>query len=253
MEIDEAYEILEVNKFVSIDDIKKSYKRLCLKYHPDKQNGDENKFIKIQKAYELLKLEHDNNINFYILLAYFIQSLSTKMSKNIVMSIEVPIEDIYNKLVKKIKYTYFNEFLRKDSRVVYLELDNCKDSYTVEGYGDFNPVSGEFEDLVIKMEITNNNFEHLHINKILNSEDIYTTVKINIYEYFFGLKRSLKYFNGEEIELTYIPYMDGNTEVKKEKGIDDGNLYIFYDIDLSRYDANELQKNKEIIEKIFNK
>lgn len=253
MEIDEAYEILEVNRFVSIDDIKKSYKRLCLKYHPDKQDGDEDRFINIQKAYDLLRLEHDNNINFYILLAYFFQLMSTKISKNIVINIEVPIEDIYNKLVKKITYKYINKCLSKDTRVLYLELDDYKDSYTIEGYGDYNPISGEFEDLIINLEVTYDNFKHLRINKILNNEDVYTTVKINIYEYFFGIKRYLKYFNEEEIELTHVPYVDGNTEVKKKKGLNDGSLYIFYDIDLSRYDMNDLQKNKETVEKLFNK
>jgi DnaJ-class molecular chaperone len=53
------YEILEVNKNCTTDDIKQSYKRLVLKYHPDKNlsNIEEvtKKFTEIQKAYEILK------------------------------------------------------------------------------------------------------------------------------------------------------------------------------------------------------
>lgn len=51
------YEILEVKYNATHDEIKKSYRRLAMKYHPDRnpQNKNaENKFKEIQKAYEIL-------------------------------------------------------------------------------------------------------------------------------------------------------------------------------------------------------
>jgi len=51
------YQILEVGREASSDDIKKSYRRLALKYHPDKNPGDtsaEAKFKQINEAYETL-------------------------------------------------------------------------------------------------------------------------------------------------------------------------------------------------------
>lgn len=52
------YAILGVSKNASVEDIKKSYRKLVLKYHPDKNPGDksaEEKFKEINEAYEVLK------------------------------------------------------------------------------------------------------------------------------------------------------------------------------------------------------
>src|SRR5580692_5895994 len=51
------YEVLGVERTVEIDEIKKSYRRLAVKYHPDKNPGDktaEEKFKELGEAYEAL-------------------------------------------------------------------------------------------------------------------------------------------------------------------------------------------------------
>jgi molecular chaperone DnaJ len=51
------YEILEVSRTETADGIKKSYRRLAIKYHPDKNPGDkaaEEKFKELGHAYEVL-------------------------------------------------------------------------------------------------------------------------------------------------------------------------------------------------------
>jgi DnaJ like chaperone protein len=62
---DAAYKILETDKSATDEEIKKTYRRMAMKYHPDKVRGlgeqheksAQEKFIKVQEAYEQIKTE----------------------------------------------------------------------------------------------------------------------------------------------------------------------------------------------------
>ena len=59
------YSVLGLNKGVSDDEIKKAYRKLAMKYHPDRNEGDskaESKFKEISEAYAVLS-DKQNVIN----------------------------------------------------------------------------------------------------------------------------------------------------------------------------------------------
>jgi DnaJ like chaperone protein len=66
-ETDSAYRILEIDRTATNDDVKKAYRRMAMKYHPDKvshlgeefkKSADE-KFKKVNEAYEKIKKERN--------------------------------------------------------------------------------------------------------------------------------------------------------------------------------------------------
>ncbi len=62
---DSAYKILEITKDATVDEIKAAYRKMAKKYHPDRvahlgeehQKGAEEKFRRVQEAYEKLQKE----------------------------------------------------------------------------------------------------------------------------------------------------------------------------------------------------
>jgi molecular chaperone DnaJ len=65
MEDKEYYKILEVNRSASEEEIKKSYRRMAMQYHPDRNPGDkeaEEKFKLASEAYEVLRDPEKRNL-----------------------------------------------------------------------------------------------------------------------------------------------------------------------------------------------
>lgn len=124
------YKVLGVSKDATQDDIKKQYRKLSLKFHPDRQNGKteaekkeaEEKFKQITEAYEILgdedkRREYDNprveskfeNVNIDdILNSFGFGSFSNrkpvKSGSSIRINLSISLEEAYNGISKKIKY-----------------------------------------------------------------------------------------------------------------------------------------------------
>ena len=70
-ETDSSYKILEIEPSASNDEVKKAYRKMAMKYHPDKVShlGEEfrktadEKFKKVNEAYEKIKKERNMSLN----------------------------------------------------------------------------------------------------------------------------------------------------------------------------------------------
>ena len=64
-EDDQSYKILEIDKSATNDEVKKAYRKMAKKFHPDRvitedeaiKKGAEEKFKQVQKAYEAIQKE----------------------------------------------------------------------------------------------------------------------------------------------------------------------------------------------------
>lgn len=245
------YDLLEVDDNCSLEDVKKSYHRLCLKYHPDKQSGNTQKFIDIKNAYEDIVKIKEKNINFFILFYYFI--LRFNKTTDITLTLKINIQDIYNSSIKKVTYQRLLEDMNKESCVFYLELSGYQETYEIDEKGDYDFFKRKYGKLVIHLDVSNEGYKHLELNKIVNLYDIYTTVVVNLYEYYYGVDKLIKYFNNSTIHLVHNPYQLGVTQLIQQKGLPDindehGNLYVFYQVDLHKVDID-----KDSIKNMFNK
>lgn len=109
------YEILEVDKTATEEEIKKSYRKLSMKYHPDKTGGDkeaEEKFKAIAEAWATLsdpdkKQRYDDKLNgktpHQMFREAFFNDESMK-GESIAVTVILTLEEIYSGVEKNIKY-----------------------------------------------------------------------------------------------------------------------------------------------------
>ena len=235
------YKILGCVRGDSLETIKANYKRLSLIFHPDKNDGDSETFIQINKAYHSILNEtalattFKDNARHYLLMLYLLMK-----PKDIKLSLSVSFEDVYNGVTKKINYNrYFNG--RKIRDYIYVHLMNFKDNYTIEGYGDENPATKKCGDLKISFNIDYGLSSNVFINNLIDSYDVSYSIKITLYEYYYGFNKDIEFMNNKINITQHIPCINGMLMHVKNKGLPyendmeeeaRGNLLLLFELDL---------------------
>ena len=157
------YDILEIDSNSDIDTIKKAYRNLSLKYHPDKNNNETtDKFNQITTAYTFLTSDtqyskpitseiNNSSINIY--------SPPSKNPNNedIIIHLEVAFEDSYHgaNLPINIKRTIFNhDILKYEEEKIYVPLPrsiDCDEIIIINNKG--NCINFEYSDVKIIIKL----------------------------------------------------------------------------------------------------
>jgi DnaJ-class molecular chaperone len=238
------YCILGLNSNASIHDIRRAYKREALKHHPDKNGGNDTRFKEINAAYQfLMKCEteerecHTNefmNYMFVILKLFYAQvqaqaqaqaqaqvqvqeekrntkPKSKSKPKTIVLNVKVSIEDVYNMRVLayniKVKRRQANKCMEFESVMIYLPLINYKTDYEFSESGDDSEhPECPRGDIHIRTTIADN--DKYYIDDLFCRYDVHTEEHMSLFEYMYGIDRSLTYFNGEKIVIKLPPILE---------------------------------------------
>jgi len=260
MNLQEALEILEIDSNydeLTLDFIKKRYKKLALKYHPDK-NGDTEesteRFKKINEAYNYLKREglyfadddedepHDSQSIYLNVLKNFIKSV---MDGDYIDNIAKIVNDILNK-GKLISFKIFENLDKDTSLNVYIFLSRYKSIL------HFNEELLEnVKQLVIQKY---DNVEIYKLNPSINDLIHNNFYKLYVHEqlYLVPLWHKESYYDGSGCEIIAICDPDLPDNIKID---DDNNLVVdvavYADNVLLNMIINEIPLSVNIGEKLF--
>jgi len=224
------YKILNLSKNATKNEIKKKYKELILKYHPDKnKNVKTDKFIEIKNAYDILsddnkKLIYDNEL--------YINNISNSKNIDIInfvneyinsLQLEILFKIINNKLLSE-------HFLNKFNFDLFSNNDN---NNLIQNIIDIditiNFTLKEIWDCIKKP------IKYKRITKSIFEEYIYPIDFIQIYEE-----------EGEKIKINNKEYI-GNINVKIniiELKYNNENYYIYNDELYLLLNSKRIVKNK---------
>ena len=160
--MNDLYSILELEVDASDEDIKKHFRKLSLKYHPDK-NGSKEQFIELKDAYDILidkekrkiydyqrkfdflkdfNLDYENLIYLNELYEKFLDTNEIKLCKILFNTLPENIKNKINELKKKFSEKLFSSDLNKEedlnkdlNKIIvpskYINIEFLNEDYTI--------------------------------------------------------------------------------------------------------------------------
>jgi DnaJ-class molecular chaperone len=222
------YSILGVNRSASADEIKSAYRKLAMKYHPDR-GGDAKKFQEINEAYEILSDSSKKAMYDHGGARGFKQGFQSDPFSDMFSSGRNPFEDLFDQfgfrfntgsrrqqnsdLTIRVKISLKDSYIGKTMSINY-PLPSGKDqtleitippgvengqTMRMSGMGDDSIKEIQRGDLIIHLEVERDpQFRREEMALV-------TTLKIDVFDAMLGCDRIVKNIDGTEISLTIRP------------------------------------------------
>lgn len=279
MELKDYYQILEIDDYkCDVGIIKKNYRKLSLKYHPDKNTENPEHFYLISEAYEILsdsekRKEYDKLYEYkYVnrenlpesftdpvytaLFSTFLKSMRDfvknrilKQEYNVYNTITIKLEDIYN------KKTYKHHFTRKKNKTdvekicVEIKLENILDDVLeFDDLGHYY-LPNQYGKLILKIQYDKTFVKNDVLYRIYNDKDLYIQKELNLYEALTINRLEIDLFGADSILLETDDFINKNVFKIDGKGFpnDDKRTDVIVKIRVKTNFTNEnLNKIREI-------
>ena len=258
------YEILDVSETATEEELKKAYRKLARKYHPDicKDPECEEKFKELNTAYEILKdPEKRKQYDMYGDQIFNKSGMNYEdfMHGNNFQD----LNDILNEIFGFEKNSGFNdngyEEIFKQEFTVKIPLSKAYKGTVLEIEGKKVKIPPKIKNgAKVKFKINNIPYV-LHVkifndtsNLELRNNDIYTNIDITLSEALKGIKKEIKLFN-KEIKIKIPSGIKGSQKLRiKNKGLGNGDLYIIVNIKIpssKNFSKEELDTILKILKK----
>ncbi len=246
------YDILNVSYDASPEQIKSSYKKLILIYHPDKPGGNKDKFIDVQNAYDILcdinkkksydNLNNDQQHDFYDLLKLAVKNhvfSDIDPCLNLFINDESKLRSVINSFLQcdidsTVDITYKDKYSAKYKKVdvhFYLQKLTCTIPLFVDKH------DSKFNNYIVHFSL--NIIDSLPPNYSIINNDICINHYVTLYDYLYGHMCNISVFDTDTIVNINIPPLTPLKVIKnigmpffvKDGGcIKRGKLYIIFKI-----------------------
>lgn len=230
------YKVLGISRNATSEQIKKAFKCMALKHHPDKTGNESDTFQIVNEAYQILSdpkkkemyditltvsegvSEGENgdargNETLSKLISMMFDFLKNKVQekfkkgqeqtppqtvkKKISLNINIDIDDIYHGITRKINVKV-KRINGFETVSIYLCFIDFKPEYTFEGMGDEMEDGGR-GDIYVKVNVINN--KGFTIDQLLDSSDIIyqPEIDISLYELYYGKQIDMDFFGTERL------------------------------------------------------
>ena len=241
----DLYSILELDSSCSTDDIRKAYKKLALKYHPDKTDGSYEHFIDVQNAYQVLSnanererydnLNHNEKLELYDALKYYLKQVIPNFDNYVKLffTTETGLKD---NLCKLNFNEIFNNVLNRISHIDFPHDLNIYDTVNISLNDKLLNVEQEIiinrttkpsltkhispreNIIIIPGEGEYNEYLNKHGDVVINVDisdekytiighDIYSQHVISLYEYLYGGTLNVHYPEGD-FDVEFNSFVD---------------------------------------------